>query len=67
MNINRLIEMLMRRFLMRGMNRAISHMAGPKKKRRDMTPEERAQADQAQSVNKAAKRARQAQRITRRL
>ena len=61
---NMIVNRMMRYFLRTGINTDIDMAAGPKKSRRDMTPEKRAQHKTAQE---AAKRAKQLQRITRRM
>lgn len=62
--INMIVNRLARYFLRTGINTGIDLATGPQKSRKDMTPEERAQNKSAQEV---AKRAKQLQRITRRM
>ena len=70
MDLTRIINMIVRIFLKRmintGINKGIgmaSNQRGPKKRARDMTPDERAQAQQA---SETTQRARQLTRLARR-
>ncbi|MDO5657006.1 MAG: hypothetical protein Q4G36_01605 [Paracoccus sp. (in: a-proteobacteria)] len=68
MNLNGLINRLIRMFTMRAINTGINTAARRGKSEADMTPEERARARaQAKKGREIAKRARQAARITRRM
>ena len=62
--INMIVNRMMRYLMRTGINSGIDLAAGPKKSRRDMTPEEREQHKTAQET---AKRSKQLQRITRRM
>jgi len=62
--MERFLMQIMRMFLSKGMNAGIKHVASKGKSPQDMTPEERTQAKNAQSM---AKRAQQLARISRRI
>ena len=70
MDLSRLIQMILTKFLMRFVNRGINAgfdkfaPAPPKPSPADMTPEERAQAKAAREMQRRAK---QAMKLTRRL
>ncbi|WP_099827328.1 hypothetical protein [Oceaniglobus indicus] len=61
--MNQIIRMLTRMFMNKGINAGIDHAFGQGKARKDMTPEERRQADAGRSN---AKRAKQAIKMARR-
>ena len=62
--MERFLMQIMRMFMRKGMNAGIKHIASKGKNPKDMTPEERTQAKNAQSV---AKRAQQLARMGRRI
>lgn len=64
MNVERLINMVMRRLMRKGMNKGIEMAANRGKKPEDMTPEERTQA---QATSKNAKNLQKGMRATRRI
>ena len=63
MNMNRIVQMIMRQVMSRGINAGIDRVAGGGKQRANMTPEERAQAKRGQENGKRAK---QMAKLTRR-
>ena len=68
MNLNGIINRLIRMFTMRAINSGINTAARRGKSEKDMTPQERLRArKQAKSARELTKRARQAARITRRM
>lgn len=64
MSFDRILRMILRRVMNRGVNAGIRHAATRGKQPQDMTPEERQRARQGQDT---AKRVRQAMRVTRRI
>ncbi len=64
MNIERIITMLARRLMKRGVNAGIGHVARRGKAPGEMTPQER---QRAAAMRQQAKRARQTARMMRRL
>jgi len=64
MDLNRLMTMLLRRLLNRGVSAGIKHVASRGADPAEMTPADRAQARQAQDM---AKRARQMSKMARKL
>jgi hypothetical protein len=56
MNVNQLINMGMRMLMRKGMSKGVALMANKGKRPEDMTPEERAQAKNAQQTAQKAQR-----------
>lgn len=62
--LNGVLNQILRRFTNIAINKGIDHFAGPGKNPKDMTPEER---QQAQAGRDMAQRAKQVRKATRRL
>ena len=64
MNVERLINMILRQLMRKGMNKGIEMASGRGKRPEDMTPEERAEAQAtAQNVRRVQKHVRTARRF----